>query len=484
MRRSVRAALLVTLVLGALGIAEPANAHPLGNFTVNTFSGIEVSTDEVVLRYVVDMAEIPTLQTLQDLGASRGSDIAPNRLADFADGLAPELLSNLTLTADGTDVDLTIDETSAALRPGQGGLDVLRVEAIFTAALTSEDVGLVYSDANYAERVGWREIVAFATGGQGIATTSVPAESVSDELRSYPEDMLSSPLDQTRATITTEPGAPPQGAATLDDGFDGVDSPGAIGGSFAGLIERDLSPAFLLVAIVLAMGFGALHALGPGHGKTVMAAYLIGTGGRGRHALTVGVAVSIMHTASVVVLGLVTLGASSLFPPEAVYPWLSFISGVVVLALGSWLLSARLRARAASRAHTHRHHEHDHVGHDHGLGYHTHGPTDLEPGTAVLSWKGLTALALSGGLLPSPTALVVLLGAVALNRVAFGVTLVAAFSVGLAAALAIVGVLVLRARAYTQRRFGGRVTSLLPILSAGCLAILGAFLTARAAIGL
>lgn len=232
-----------------------------------------------------------------------------------------------------------------------------------------------------------------------------------------------------------------------------------------------------------------------------MAAYLVGAEGRARDALAVGAAVSAMHTLSVVALGLLTLWAASLFPADAVYPWLSLVSGVVVLALGSWLLTVCLRARRARPSHVHHHHVHepsqDRVlvgaggpeltpqhGHDHGFGYHTHSPSELPSGVSVTSWRGLTAIALSGGLLPSPSALVVLLGSISLGRVAFGLTLVAAFSIGLAAALTLLGIAVLRGRTFLARRFGERANTLLPIMSAGTIAALGTYLTVTAALNL
>jgi ABC-type nickel/cobalt efflux system permease component RcnA len=246
-------------------------------------------------------------------------------------------------------------------------------------------------------------------------------------------------------------------------------------------VERDPSAAFTGFAILVALLSGALHALGPGHGKTVMAAYLVGTAGRARHAIAVGAAVSLMHTASVIGLCLVTLWAQNLFAPEAVYPWLSLISGVVVLGLGGYLLATRLRPRRAGHGHTH---SHEHHGHTHGAGdAHSHGPADHTHGHSPVSWRGLGALALSGGLLPSPAALVLLLGAVALGRVAFGLLLVLSFSVGLATALTLIGILVLRARDFAARRFGRRAAATLPVLSAGAILAMGLFLTTRAAFG-
>ncbi len=513
MRRGRRLLVLVALASCALwAVPVGAGAHPLGNFTINQYSGIEVATDKVVVHYAVDMAEIPTIQ---ELGIRSGQVVDQDALDEYAQSLLPRIVDNLTLTANGEVVKLDAGPPGAELLPGEGPLEVLRLDVDLTGELADAGAKIEYTDDNYSDRVGWKEITIYPVGGQGIERSSVPSASSSDELRSYPQDELSSPLSQTTASAELAPGrsGEPAGPQVREEtaSFD------LFGGSFASLIERDLTPAAFLFALLLAVGFGAVHALGPGHGKTVMAAYLVGTEGRVRHAVSVGVAVSIMHTFSVVALGLLTLWASSLFPPESVYPYLSLVSGVVVLALGTWLLRARLNSRKKRRAPARRHvpervlvgvgaredehdslpHSHDHDGHshghdhlddsgrhDHGSGYHTHSPAELPAGVSVLSRRGLVAIALSGGLLPSPSALVVLLGSVALERVAFGLTLVAAFSVGLASALTLVGIAVLRARAFATRRFGSRAGAALPILSACAITLLGAWLTLRAFLAL
>ncbi|MGH2750957.1 MAG: nickel/cobalt transporter [Actinomycetota bacterium] len=494
MKATVRALAVVLLALGlSWTVPTPAAAHPLGNFTINQFSGIEVGRDDVIVHYVVDMAEIPTIQ---ELAIAPGEAVPQPALDAYADELIPRLLSNLTLTAAGEPVELELQRTSTELLPGEGSLDVWRIEADFYGDLGSDETELAYTDDNYSNRLGWKEIIVYPTEGQGLVRSTVPSESASDELRAYPQDELSSPLNQIEAHAEVAPGA--RGAVPEAR----APTPGSdlFGGSFASLIERDPTPGFFLVALLLAIGFGAVHALGPGHGKTVMAAYLVGAEGRTRDAVAVGVAVSAMHTVSVVALGLLTLWAANLFPAEAVYPWLSLVSGVVVLGLGAWLLKVRLETRKAKLAHAHAQtHDHahervlvgaggpetsQHHGHDHGFGYHTHAPSELPAGVAVTSWRGLTAIALSGGLLPSPSALVVLLGSIALGRVAFGLTLVAAFSVGLAGALTLLGLAVLKARTYMARRLGERVSTALPICSAALITVLGTYLTIRAALGL
>jgi ABC-type nickel/cobalt efflux system permease component RcnA len=244
------------------------------------------------------------------------------------------------------------------------------------------------------------------------------------------------------------------------------------------------------LAVLLAIAFGAIHAMAPGHGKSITAAYLVGAGGRVRQAVIAGIAIASMHTASVIGLGLLILSAEKLFAPERVYPWLGLVSGIVVLGLGSYLLATRARAigwregfKAAARP------DHDH-GDAHGDGGeyehdhdHAHGHThpELDPSQSLLSKKGLAVLAVSGGMLPSPTALVVLLAAVAIHRVAFGLGLILAFSVGLAAALIGIGIAAIRARDVVSRKMGSGLGRLIPVASASVIILVGAFLVVRAA---
>lgn len=462
---------LAGLSLAAMFLsASPAVAHPLGNFTTNRYGGLEVSTGSVRINYVVDMAEIPTVQELQSISGG-DPDVSQEALNDYAAKESKELLIGITLLADGDEVRLRIESADASLLPGQGGLDVLRMEAIYVGELPTPETTLQYTDLNYASRRGWKEVVVTATGEQGLVSSSAPSESISDELRDYPRDLLSDPPEVTTARIKVAPGATGSGAPVDEDELESDANRDVVGEWFTSLIERDFSPAFLVVAVLVALGAGALHALQPGHGKTILAAYLVGSAGRFRHALALGVAVSLMHTTSVVALGLVTLWASSAFSPDEVYPWLSLFSGVVVVSVGAWLLWRRL----TTGGHAHPPHDGnpDHAhSHDHAL------PAGVSP----FSIRGMGAVAISGGLLPSPAALIVLLGAISLHRIAFGVTLVAAFSIGLAAALTAVGMLVIRARDLTTRRMGSNAARMLALLSAGAIVALGLVLTARAAL--
>ena len=392
----------------------------------------------------------------------------------------------LTLTVDGAEVPLDVVSASLRVRPGQGGLDILRLEATFAGPLASEGE-LVFADTNFGDRIGWREVTAAGAEGTAVADSTVPESSVSNALLSYPQDLLASPLDVHRATVAFHPGVAAPMAGDSEHAEPTRSRPDVTGGAFAGLVGR--TGPFMLVALLLAFGFGALHALGPGHGKTLMAAYLVGAGGRARHAVAVGGSVAVMHTASVLALGFVVLTVTEVFAPERVYPWLGLVSGLIAFALGAGLLVSRLGAwseRNSAHLHDHRYRGGAPVSthpdateggriHSNAHGHHHAVPSLFQP----VSRRSLTALAVGGGMLPSPTALVVLLAAFAADRIAYGLALIGAFSLGLAAALVAVGVVALRARDAVAGRMSGRSARLVPVLSAASIALLGFTLTLR-----
>jgi nickel/cobalt exporter len=433
--------------LSSLG-APAASAHPLGNFTVNVYSGVELSPGAIRIRHVIDMAEIPTFQEGPTIDANGdGTESAAERQA-WADRKSAEVLTGLTLKVDGRLLPLSLAGTSLELLSGQAGLPTLRLEATYTASL--EEAGTIaYQDGNYADRLGWKEVTVRSTSGVAIVSSTVPANSASQELRAYPSDLLANPLDVRGARFTFRPGVasvPSMNAGTGRPSGTAADR----GGSFAALVNWRLTPLILVLSLFAAFLFGVIHALSPGHGKTITAAYLVGTEAPVRTAVAAGLAVSFMHIVSIVALGVVALILFRSIAAELVYSWLGLITGVAALGLGLVLLRSRMRARVGE---SHRHpHEHRH---------------------------GLAALALAGGMLPSPTALVVLTGAISYQRVAYGLALIVAFSLGLAAALILVGILALRARSSMAGRFHGRWVELVPLASAAAIAAVGAFLVLR-----
>jgi ABC-type nickel/cobalt efflux system permease component RcnA len=443
--RRVAFALAALCAVGAsLGTPSPAAAHPLGNFTINRYAGIEVAGSEVYVRYALDLAEIPTFQI--------GSEVR-------APGYAARLSKTLVLTLDGRRAPLEVVERRVALRPGAGGLQTLRLDVVYHTARAGRE--LAFEDRSFVERIGWREVTVGARDGARIVSADVPSTSASNALRTYPSGLLRSPLDVSSARATVALGAlrgapPPLG---------GAGAPRHVGGRFESLVERgQLSVGAVLLALLVAAFWGAAHALTPGHGKALVAAYLVGTKGRPRDAFLLGGTVTIAHTAGVFALGFVTLGLSAFVVPEQLYPWLTLVSGVLVVLVGASVLRQRVGA------HRHHRHRHDHQHHDH------HDHHDHE-----LTSKGILGVGVAAGLLPCPSALVVLLSAIALHRVALGLALIVAFSVGLAATITAIGlVAVLARRTFGRLSLDGRLVRALPAVSAALILAVGLVITARA----
>ena len=447
---AVAVAVAVAALLAVPGVAL---AHPLGNFTVNRHAGIELAGDRVYIRYVLDLAEIPTFQL--------GGDVR-------APGYAARLARDLELVLDGRRVPLRVLERRVVSTPGAGGLGTLRLDVVYGAAATGGE--LAFADRAFDERIGWREITVSARDGARVVAASVPAESSSDELRAYPGDLLRSPLDVSSATATVVPGTSPGAAPTL---LARTKAEKSSSGGIESLIERgDLSPGVLALSLVVAMFWGAAHGLTPGHGKAMVAAYLVGTRGTPRHALMLGGTVTVAHTAGVFALGIVTLGLSRLIVPEQLYPWLTLASGLLVVLVGASVLRQRLRGRGHAPGHAHEHDHHHHGNHDHA---HDHPHDD------ALTSKGILGVGIAAGLLPCPSALVVLLSAIALHRVGLGLALILAFSVGLAATITAIGlVAVLARRAFGRLSLDGPVVRALPAVSACIILVVGVVITARA----
>ena len=438
---TVARAALVAVVL-VLATAAPASAHPLGNFSVNHLSTVSISSDRVQVRYVLDQAEIPTVQ---ERGLTR-AEVLRRKLDEVSRGLM-----------------LTVDGRRTALRPagppklsfprGAGGLPTTRVELPLSAAVR-DPTRVSLHDDTFPGRIGWKAIVA-APGRDTAVKTHAPSGDPTHGLRTYPKDLLQSPLDQRDASFSVTGGNGTLTAPKFAGAHVATTSAGRSDG-LTGLFEDAAAGRGVLVLLLLgALGWGALHALSPGHGKAMAAAYLVGTRGSTRDAVVLGATVTITHTIGVFALGLVTLSLSQFVLPEQLYPWLTLVSGLMVIAVGAGVLRSRLRTQPH---HHHHHHEH---------------PT-----------RGLLSMGAAAGLLPCPSALVVLLAALSQHEVALGMLLIVAFSVGLAGTLTGLGVAVVHARRLIPPRLAaGRVAALAPVVSAALVISLGLVLAARAVPG-
>jgi hypothetical protein len=338
---------LLALLLVLLVSVGQAAAHPLGNFTVNRYASLEVSAGAVRVTYVLDLAEVPAFQARDEVAAD------PER---YRDDQVAAIEEGLVLEVAGRPVDLRPLESRLTQPEGQGGLSTIRIAVLFEGPLPDvapdEVLEATFADRNGGGRIGWREIVVDAAGDAEVVESSVPAEDISDELRSYPEDRLRSPLDVSEATFRFTPGSVEVDAPPLDAAAGG----GPAGDRFTDLLDRQqLTPLALAGMLAVAALVGVGHALAPGHGKTVMAAYLIGTRGRPVDAVLLGVIVSAMHTTSVLVLGLALYQLDERFALDRIYPVLTLASGVGVLLVGVWLATTRLRTYRSSRQASSRH---------------------------------------------------------------------------------------------------------------------------------
>lgn len=462
--------LAAAAAVAALSLPAAAAAHPLGNFTTNHFTRIEIAGDRVYVTYVLDLAEIPTFQ-------ERGK-VHKLGEAGYARAVAAGVGPDLALTVDGRRVPLRRLDDVIGFPPGAAGLHTTRLEVLYAARpLGHAPTRIAYRDGSFAGRLGWQEVVVKARDGATLTRTTAPSTSESDELRAYPKDLLSDPLHVTSATLAVDPGTHAGDPTPLsDDTLTGaVHVAGASETGFASLIARDhLGPGIVLLSLLIALFWGAAHALTPGHGKTIVAAYMVGSRGTARHALLLGLTVTFTHTIGVFSLGLVTLALSAFIVPEQLYPWLNLASALLVVGVGAAVFRARVRARARATAHTHdhEHHHHHHHGHDH----HHHHASPEDRGL-----RSLIAVGVSGGILPCPTALVVLLAAISLHRIEFGLALILAFSLGLAAVVSGIALVAVTAkRAFGRMSLEGRIVRALPAVSAVVIVLVGLAMTVRA----
>jgi ABC-type nickel/cobalt efflux system permease component RcnA len=411
--------------------------------------------------------------------------VSANERAVYLKSKTSELLSRLTLLVDDQRVALQPVAENLRLSAGAGGLETLQIILDLEAPLPPLGARrtMVFRDQNYATRAGWKEIVALGGPGVRLRDTSVPAVDRSRELTDYPPDIIPPQVSEAHFTIvpTSAPVGPLETGTIRDS--PNISAATTPRDAFTQAIApAELGPGIILTGLLIAFVFGALHALSPGHGKAMVAAYLAGSRGTARDAAFLGVVVTITHTLGVFLLGLVALVASQYIVPEKLFPILSGLSGAAVCSVGVWLLYRRVRrilrnyqrqqlvptavpqpghARIGPHASPRAHHHH------------------LPPGPVTP--RTLLALGISGGLVPCPSALVVLLAAVALHRITYGMLLISAFSAGLASVLVAIGLLIVYARGWLDRLpRGGTLLRRLPLASSLAITVIGVVLVLRA----
>jgi nickel/cobalt exporter len=492
--------------------APVAMAHPLGNFSINHSHNLSFEPHLIVDRAIVDFAEIPTAQSKDQIDTDGDGHISPAELEVRGQAQCDQLRQAVALNVDSDAVMFTVAQASFSYLDGQAGLPTGRLECRLEARVDLTVPRQVsFEDSFEADRVGWHEVTAAGHGVQ-LADSPVPEVSGTDELRTYPLDLLGSPLDVRDLTVSVAPGSvtsageveaiTPRSQPSIFHGGPLAGAVDRITGTFNDLIgRRDLTMGVGFLAVALAMILGASHALLPGHGKTVMAAYIAGRQGSSRDAVMVGATVTATHTGGVLLLGL-ALTVSSSLAGESVLGWMGVASGLIITTLGGGLLVGAIGHRAPDH-HTHDHrfghsHHHDPRHHDprhHEPSHHHHQPfrrdvadqprsvgrrqvvvsgrvhsqahgdvrsgavlTMARPATttvarpSAVSRRGLVSMGIAGGLVPSPSALIVLLSAIALGRTVFGIVLVIGYGLGMAATLTLAGLLLVRVRDRLQQR--------------------------------
>jgi ABC-type nickel/cobalt efflux system permease component RcnA len=495
--RTVSLVLLAVALAGLLVgiVATPAIAHPLGNTSVNIYERIELGGTDIRVHFVMDVSELPALDEQRFADTDDDGTVDEDEAATYLDGFWGYLEPRLQLRVGSTVVKLERTDEAMSFPPGQGGLTLMRVVFELVGAHPATEAGTVLeaslTETTFEGVPGWHEIIVRASPGATLVRSDVPEEDLTDELRSYPEDRLTTPLSVRVASFAYSleaPVAATPAPATSGGPVAATPAPSARpvparpADPLVALLTPGIGGTAAALAMLVALGLGAVHAISPGHGKTLVAAYVLGTRASVRQALWLGLTVAITHTAGVFVLGLGTWFASEWFAPERLVSWLAVVTGVLVVGLGALLVwRARRHRQPHDHGHTHaRGHAQDH-GHTHD---HPHVPAAPSP---TLRTRDVAALGIVGGLVPSGSALILLLSSIALGEVAFGIVLIVAFGLGMAVVLIGIatGVVLLR----RSPRLGlerashpniRRLAAALPVLSGLAVVALGVVLTAEA----
>jgi ABC-type nickel/cobalt efflux system permease component RcnA len=482
--RPAKSVLAIAFCAGSLA------AHPMGNFSISHYAGLHIERDSIEVRYIIDMAEIPTFQEMQQSGLTARQD--DPGLERYLTAKAGDLAKGLGMTLNGRALRLKLVTQEALFSQGAGNLSTMKLGFVYRGELPGAGkYELSYQDTNFAGRAGWKEIVILDSPEVHVADGVVQRHDRSSMLSNYPTDPLDNPpqdlsakfaftviappvrISRTRPVMPPAPAhASPAPVEPLPRAVQSIDlQPNqhtTPRNAFTELMAgKEIGLGVMLIGALVAAGLGALHAFEPGHGKTIVAAYLVGSKGTARHALLLGLMVTTSHTAAVYLLGGVTLCAQKYILPDRLYPFLSVMSGILIAGMGMYLLLQRFSGIDVS--------------HSHGPGGHTHGVWWRSRPEKRLESRQLAAVGITAGIVPCPAALVVLLSAVTLHRVGFGLFLIIAFSMGLAAVLIAMGLAAVSAGRLISRlpADGPLIQRWLPIASAAIITTVGCVVVVR-----
>ncbi len=564
--RGVSGACALLLVLFTVVVATRAGAHPMGNFAVCHFSAVRAFPDEVRIHYIIDIAEVPTFHELKKLDTNGDKKYTDEEIAAYRDKIDDLLASGLQLEIDGVQQPLKIRKSLLEIRDGLPGLKVMWIELQLSAAVPARQWPkrtVEYVDNNFPDIMGWKEIRVYGSPETVIIDTSDLSPKKSNALTEYPESLTSDPPLDLKVTFTFGPGESDKLYA-LDSGKVNEKSKTVMG--FAARVKKifdiypylkkeSLSTHAVVVGLIFAFVLGCFHALSPGHGKTLVAAYLVGTRGKPTDALTLGLIVTFTHVAAVLAIFAVLLSFWARLNTEHLYGWLGVSSGIIIALMGVWIIMRNYRGRYIPHvhdefgrhvspeelkkrpelleyAHGHTHdghahhhgeytHTHDGHSHDHNLDVahtpshdhahehthardhahdvhqhvhcahdHTHPHSHDHSGepaagdvseAAAADKKGvhlidLLTLGITGGIVPCPTAIIILFASIGLNRLGFGLMLMVSFSVGLAFVLILIGLTIIYTRNIAVSRFQietAKFIHIFPYISGVIVALIG-----------
>jgi len=464
------ATFLAGIVFTAVAASSRADAHPLGNFTINHLAVVTPHAGRLDVHYVLDIAEIPSFQIMH-----AGNGWTPERASAWQAQEAALVAGAFHLNAGNRVLPLTLVGSSVSTRPGAGGLPTLYWTGDYTAPLDARASVSIVDEVYADRRIGWKDIV--------VPGTVDPTNA----LRSYPNALIGSPRHNDRASFDVDASGRVANVRVGGDSSSSWDPVSIVRSSaLSDLFSQDRQTPFLIfITILAAFGLGALHGLEPGHGKALLAFTLVGARATFKQALILAGALTFAHTIAVLLLGLLLFFAAG-FATESIFTWITLVSGLAVAVIGARGLrlavarEARKREHALAHAHGHDHHHDHHHEHDRDHG-HDHGHSHAIPGNAPLHFPSAVVAAMSGGIAPCPAAIVVLLTALHLHRVGYGLVLIVVFSLGLAAVLSGLGLAVVHGAAWLQRRSGfARVAEIAPFVTAGVISIIGSTMLAQA----
>ena len=523
----------------ALLLAPAASPHPLGDFSINQYFILDGTAPAPEIQYLLDVAEIPSFTELDLLDTDYDSEITQAEVETYLDRRIPQLAQHLHLTVNGDEVPLTVTRHKLILLEGNGGMVVFNIllglKAEGMAWPDVAPVTVTLSSENYPGEQGTRECLLLSGGRFTDSTATLPAEILGKQApveqvvldaTVYGNRDANFSLHLTPGAASDDGPAVEQAlaftwtstarlaaemgetglssgiaSALIDSGFRAgmpgeaqplVRAAGDVSGEnfqtgsrqaadtlanrlmdrMSAIVRaKEIPPLLFGLGLIIALGLGMGHALAPGHGKTVMAAYLIGEQGTAWHAIILGIVVTITHTWSVILLGVVTLYFEGWLSEEQVNFWTGILSGAIIVAIGLILFRQRYQQFLAA--------------HQGGAGAwrffhgHDHGPDPELPAPVATgtrpTYRNILWLGVSGGVVPCPAALIVLLLALKVGRLAYGLALILAFSLGLALVLVVIGLMVVRASTLLQRRnlAGHPMLQLMPLGSAALITLLG-----------